>query len=86
MILRFSFVFFFISVCDANLQKCFNILYGESCASLNLTLVGLHSEIEQEVLNILIGSFRPLRDALILSGIFIGEFKGFLDRAAYLIF
>ena len=73
LLYKINLLCFFISVCDAKLKKCFYILFGESCASLNLTLVSLHSEIEQIALNIIIKSFWPLRDIMRSSGIFIGE-------------
>ena len=66
-------MFLSISVCDAILKKCFYIVSGESCASLNLSLVGLHSEQENYALNLIIASFKPLRDIMLLSGIFIGK-------------
>ena len=65
-------LFFSISVCDTILKKCFYIVSEESCADLNLTLVGLHSKTESDALNILIRSFRPLEDIVVSSGIFIG--------------
>ena len=46
---------------------------GQSCASLNLSLVGLHSEQENDAVNLIIGSFLPLQDTMKVSGIFIGK-------------